>query len=394
MAGGSLNVGGDMTLGDSGGGTVLVELGGHLAVKGGIELGANKGATGKLTLDGNGSQIQSHEITVGAAGPGAIKVSNAATLLTTGDATIADQAIANVQSVALDTLAVWSIAGDLTVGSSGVAKAAVQGGARLSDNGNVTLAEAQGASATLTVSGSHENGATLINSTLHWGGALTVAEKGVGTPTVQAGAQVTAIGAGAFEIGAMIGSKGAANIDGKGSVLTADSLAVGGTAELAGGEGRLTVSSAAVATFKAATVWKSGGVALNGGTLHVTGQAEGPGGITIGAAGTLILGGHVETVGVSFAAASQGALLSLADAGALDSAIRGFARGDRITLGGLDAHATFAVKASGANTIVTITDDGKQAGILTLLGHYAGAALHLSQAGVMTTTAPSSAAID
>ncbi|HVV94935.1 MAG TPA: hypothetical protein VHD15_16100 [Hyphomicrobiales bacterium] len=396
--GGTVSLGGELTVGAAGNGALTLNqgaafsgAGGHL---GSLTLGEKTGGNGTVTLDGSAT-MSLKELTDGAAGKGTATVEGGAALsASTVDIGTRTGTAANNNTLTVDTAGVLSVAADLAVGKKGLGTLTVKGAGKASVGAEVAIGEGANAIGAATITGTAANATThkAIASTLDYG-ALVVGEAGSGTLTVSAGGHAAVVkgGAGTVEIAADTGATGEVTVTGKGSAFTGKSLAVGGTAEKAGGTGSLTVAAAATVTFAKASIWQHGAVALNGGTLHVTGAIEGNGAITIGKSGTLLLGGHDETVGVSFAAAGHG-VLSLGAAGLLEAAIKGFAKTDSIKIGGLDAHATISVAAKGADTVVTVNDDGKAVGDLTLAGHYTAAALHFATTtGTLTTTAAASA---
>ncbi|HVV93907.1 MAG TPA: hypothetical protein VHD15_10850 [Hyphomicrobiales bacterium] len=387
LHGSSLSFAGTLTVGEGGSGTLVLDGGAAVgsakqAVT--LALGEKAGASGSVTLDGQGTRMVLKSLDAGAHGKGSIKITDGATL-TAKSAEIATAVGKTADTVSLDTAGRLIVSGNLAVGDQGFASLSAKGGSAVSVTNTLTLGEAAGSSGSVTFAGGAT--ATAAAATTLKFGTLEVGGAGVGTLTISGGATATATKAGGtVEIAAEAGSTGKLTLTGAGSALTGKSLAVGGTAEAAGGSATVTIAAAAVATFASAHLWKGDKLTLSGGSLHVAGSIEGNGTIAIDQGGTLILGGHAEKAVVSFLAGSSGASLQLGAAAELGAAVRGFAKGDSIKIGGLDQEATFSVKASGANTVVTLTDHGKDAGNLTLAGHFTAANLHL-EAGVLTTTA-------
>lgn len=397
LHGGSLTTRGEIVVGEAGTGTVIFNQGARLEAATGnhaadLTLGEKFGGTGTATFDGKGTVATVADIEDGVLGKGSLKITNGAKL-TAASADLATQVNTNANGVTIDTAGTFIVNGDLSVGEQGFGTLSIKGSGQAVVSGEVAVAEDEGSIGSATISGAvTRNGKTTASGLAY--GTLSVGEGGSGTLTISKGAEVAQIkgGEGAVEIGAEKGATGKLTLMDKGSSLAGESLSVGGTEEKAGGKGSLSVSGEAEATFNAATIWKSGSVALNGGTLHLTGAVEGNGAIMIGKAGTLILDGEDKSVGIGFAAGSTGATLALADADLLHATVKGFAEGDSIAIGGLDAQAAIKVAAKGANTVVTILDHGKQEGSLTLAGHYGKADLDLSAAGVLTTTGAKSVA--
>jgi len=394
LHGGALAFGGKIVVGDAGKGTLIFNQsatldaapGNHMAD---LTLGEQVGATGTVVFDGKDTTATIGSLEDGALGKGSLKITGGATL-TAVSADLATRVITNANGVTVDSSSTFIVTTDLSVGEKGVGTLSVKGAGQATVSGGVTIGEKAGSIGSATISGAVTDPKTheTTSSGLAYG-TLTVGEAGSGTLNIDKQAVVVQNkgGDGSVEIAADKGSIGKATVTDKGSSLTGDSLAVGGTEEKAGGKGSLSVSSDAQATFNTVTIWKSGGLTLNGGTLHVTSDIVGNGAITIGKAGTLILNGEDKTVGISFAASSKGAELDLASADLLHAAVKGFAQGDSIAIDGLDNQAAISVATKGANTVVTITDHGKDAGSLTFAGHYAKGTMHLSASGVLTTTA-------
>lgn len=151
--------------------------------------------------------------------------------------------------------------------------------------------------------------------------------------------------------------------------------------------GRLSVSDNGTGAFNFVTVSKTASMSVSGGLMRVSAALEGDGEVTIGKAGKFILNAEDKTVDISFAAGSKGAHLSLGKSNLMDATINGFTEDNSIFIGGLDKNAAIQVAVKGANTVVSITDHGKDVGSLTFAGHYARASMQLSASGVLTTTA-------
>jgi T5SS/PEP-CTERM-associated repeat protein len=395
--GGTLTCRGEIVVGDAGSGTMTISQGAKLQGTSGnhvadLTLAEKVGATGSVTFDGAGTVATVGGIEDGVLGKGTLKITNGA-MLTAQSADLATRASSNANGVTVDTAGTFVVTGDLTVGEKGFGTLSVKGAGQVDVSGDVGIAGDAASIGSATISGSlTRNGKTTASGLTY--GTLGVGEGGSGTLTINKGADVSVTkgGDGSVEIGAEKGASGKLTLTDHGSVLSGDSIAVGGTEKAAGGKGSLSVAADAVATFDAATIWKTGSVALTGGTLHVTGSIDGNGAITIGKAGTLMLDGDDKTVAISFAEGSDGAALELAGAGLLQAAVKGFAVGDSIVIDGLDAHAAISAKIKGANTIVTIKDGGKDIGSLTLAGHFGKSTLDLSADGVLTTSGGKAAA--
>lgn len=386
---GTVEVTNTIVVGGKGNGSVSAILGGHFLAgdvvvagsgspTGGprdVATGFHTQVSGHLTVS-NGSEMRIDALTLGYAGYAQASVADGT--LSVDHATILARRKGSEAQVSIAGGGDWQAHGDMTVGAAGKARITIDGGT-LHAGKDLTLGASRGSSGEIDLApGNKTEHANLI-----LGGDLTVGAGGAGFFDLDH-SSVT-MKHSAIMVGETAGSKGTLKLHSI-SVLTGDSLAIGGTEHSAGGKGNLSITSGSKATFDDVTIWKSGSATLTGGTLHITDDLDGNGTITLGKAGTLILDGGDRNVGVSFAASSKGAELDLADPSQFHAAIKGFAKGDRIAMDGLDEHARLSVAIKGANTIVTIHDHGT-ADSLTLAGHYGKSAFHLSASGVLTTTA-------
>ena len=71
----TLDFDGELKIGESGSGTVIAQLGATLS-PGTITIGDNAGAVGELDVDGSGTSVTSDDLTVGSSGQGTLKITN------------------------------------------------------------------------------------------------------------------------------------------------------------------------------------------------------------------------------------------------------------------------------------------------------------------------------
>jgi T5SS/PEP-CTERM-associated repeat protein len=133
------DLGGDMIIGLKGNGLVQVQVGSSVTVKS-LVLGAEADATGELDVDA--STVQSDDLTVGDSGQGTIKLTDGATLTTVGDATVGHKPGTDVSTVTVETGSQWLLNGDLTVSEAAPAELDIDTAGQVGDLGNVNIAAA------------------------------------------------------------------------------------------------------------------------------------------------------------------------------------------------------------------------------------------------------------
>ena len=292
----TLDVSGDATIGDNGLGSVLVQLAGAFQAQ-----NVALGSSGTLTVDGNGTTAMTDDLAIGVAGQGALNVTDGAVLTTTGDASLGDAVSANVQTAKIDTQGLWSIGGDLTVGSSGIATMNITAGGNVAAS-DVVLGDESAASGLVTVSGAVTNqlSGDTSPSGLGWGVALTVGNYGDGSLTVEDGAFVAPVpnGDGLVQIAAQTGSYGSFTVAGDDSLLDAADTAIGGTLNAAGGAGTLTVQQGGlVEVADDVTMWNGTIDVSDGGEVFVGTNGsfdEAPNSVVVQTGGTLIGDGTIN----------------------------------------------------------------------------------------------------
>jgi T5SS/PEP-CTERM-associated repeat protein len=275
--GGSASVGGTLTVGDSGNGLGIIQQGGTLKAAS-VEIGNKLGGTGEI--DETGGNFISDDISVGSGGTGELKISGGS-VVTHGNADVAQQVNATVQTLGVGNQAVWNIGGTLTVGAAGIADATIDSAAVVSVNGGVVVGDQSGASGVLTVSGSLATAGGTTASSISYGGVLQVGNGGDGMLSVQQGATVAPAtgGPGEIDLAVAAGETSTLTVDGAGSFLRGASIAVGGALG-AGGAGTLSVTNGGSVLAGAMQIWSRGLVSL-GAQLEVQGSLNGPGTISM-----------------------------------------------------------------------------------------------------------------
>ena len=279
LLGGTLAFGASVTVGVSGEGTLRLVNGGYLYPSGSIPgrplyIGRYTGAIGSVTVDGPLSRLQvrvTGTLNVGESGSGTLTVLN-------GGVVESDYSFigrlagsfgsATVSGGASPSNSKWDTYQDLVVGDSGEGELFIQQGGQVS-NGNGNLGVVAGSSGTVVVAGA---GSTWTN-----GGVVAVGVSGTGSLSITGGAVVTSTNG---RIAREAGSKGTVTVDGPGSRWTASSVMTIGLP----GTGAATLE------------------VTNGGLVSV------PGGITIGALGTVRGNGTIAASVISTGIVAPGRL--------------------------------------------------------------------------------------
>jgi len=346
-AGSLWQINGNLTIGQGGTGTVTVQQNGTLHVVGDLTLGENAGSTGTLTLDGfssrliyggggvsigaagagmlevrngfnadlsgvdvtlgenaggngtlhvhdAGSTFASGGLTIGGAGVGTFNAASGATVNTSGDAAVADEAGGH-GAAAVDA-ATWNIAGSLSVGSKGTGDLNIQNGGAVSVRGaDLTIGEESTAAGTLSLTGKQ--------SSLTFAGEMTVGKTGTGTFAVRSGATFNV---GAMTLGKDFGSSGTLNVDGGGSgVSVAHDTTIGGS-----GSGALSLTNGAVlSSFGAASLADQAGSSAHA-TVDTLSAWTVSGDLSVGSQGAAQL-----TVQGGSSLAAQGSSVTIGEAG-------------------------------------------------------------------------------
>ncbi|MBR0956975.1 autotransporter domain-containing protein [Bradyrhizobium japonicum] len=200
-------------VGNSGTGTLTVRNGGTASNGADGYIGANAGATGTVTVDGAGSSwTDAGNLFVGQTGIGTLMVSNGGTVSNGANGYIGANSGATGTVTVTGTGSSWTNAGTVAVGESGTGTLTIANGGTVS-NSTAVIGTNAGATGTVTVTGA---GSSWSNA-----GDLTVGQDGTGTLTIASGGVVSnAVGA----IGANAGATGTVTISGAGSSWTNSSI--------------------------------------------------------------------------------------------------------------------------------------------------------------------------
>jgi T5SS/PEP-CTERM-associated repeat protein len=405
---------GTIVVGDQGNGALFVQLGANITVDS-IQAGATQGAIGQLNVDSAVLTIND-DLTVGSAGAGTLNLTDGAMVLVGSDATFGETGVGVVQRLSIDTGAILAIDGDFKFGDGGIAAGIVQGGGQIGVSGTATLGGQTNASGVLTLTGNDATQAGGTAANLAYGDALVVGESGFGTLDILQGATVAPLmanpGSHDVAIGAAAGGSGTVVVDGAASLLSANTLAVGGSVARPGGSGTLVVSDGGLVQAVDVTVWASGVISLQGGTIEtdpmtIIGTVSGPGVITgdvtddgtvIATGGTLDLTGTVSGPGALVIdpeseldlGGDQGTGITFAPGGnetlAIDApfsdftAVSGLANGDAIVVAG-SAEVTAQISYGSTSTTVSLLQNGADVGGFLLAGSYAPGSLQTSTSG-------------
>jgi T5SS/PEP-CTERM-associated repeat protein len=291
---GDLNILGTLTLGDqsTGSGTLTVQADGTVE-SGAATMGNQAGATGLANIsDINTLWTVNGDLTVGNSGQGTLTLSNSAQIITTGDAILGSQSGSTGAATITDSGTQWQVNGELKIGDKGNGTMSVENGGLVSLAGNLAIADGGGTS-TLTLDG---NGSRLIAS----GTSVTVGGQGVGTLNVQNAADAIFSGA-SVSLGEQASGNGTLTVQGSNTVMSAGSLTIGGY-----GTGTLNVQdSAALSTGTSISLGEQASgrgtatidnAAVNdAGTLTVGGYGTGT--LTIQDGGSLTVQGNDITLG-------------------------------------------------------------------------------------------------
>ncbi|PWY37264.1 autotransporter domain-containing protein [Pseudomonas sp. RW409] len=194
---------GDMIVGQSGNGSLSLTNGAKVQTAGNTVIAAQKGSSGKVSVD-NGTLSTDKTLIVGGAGNGVLEVKNGGQVNSQDSIIAAD--LGSTGSASLDGAgSLWKSLGDMIVGQSGNGSLSLTNGAKVQTAGNTVIAAKKGSSGTVSV----DNGTLSTDKTLIVGGA------GNGVLDVKNGGQVNSQDS---IIAADLGSNGSASLDGAGSL--------------------------------------------------------------------------------------------------------------------------------------------------------------------------------
>jgi len=368
--------GGSLTIGDQGTGTVAVSNGSYVSNGGDLILGNAAGSSGTLTLNGTG-WFNSGTVKVGVSGQGNLSILGGGALLVSvgGDigvnglgATTQGPPVPNTVTVQAGS---WSDFGSLQVGDGGAGQLTISQGGQV-NSGAADVGIQNGSIGTVTVTGQGSQ----------WslgGNALTIADAGSGTMSVQNGGVVLS---GTSIIGSQAGATGNVTVSGTGSTWQAQTLTVAksGTATLTVSQvGSVQVSSDAnVGQNGTLTVTDQGTQFTVGGNLSI-GNAGTSGGATIQKQATLNVMGDLSVSG-TMTVTDNNTTVTVGGSSTIDSSgtSKGqftlqdgaLFQGDSFTVGGAaNSTGTATVSGSGSSLQVnSLTVGGGGTGTLNVNG--------------------------
>lgn len=341
MEGGTLDLSGDLVVGDAGTATLTVvpsapDDEGDITSKTGA-IGAQAGSSGQVTIGsavGTGMQATSSQWTiqeglvVGDAGSGVLTLGGTLTDL---DATLGQKASGN-GTVEVQNGGMWTTTNDLTIGDQGIGRLTIDTGGFVNLTvGSVTLGNQLGSSGKLDVQGQ----LNIISD-------LVVGANGAGTMTIESGGAVAStdghIAENALSTGTVdvTGAKSSWGVDG--------TLYVG-----QGGNGTLTVSNGGQVLSRDGVIGQSAGSV---GTATITGQGSEWSATLSGGTGTIAVGGGGST-----------GALNVQDGGEVK------ATSVAVNSGGTLNGQGGTIAANVVNNGGTVTP-GDATGIMTVIGNY------------------------
>ena len=268
-AGTEWQINGELKVGDKGDGTMSVENGGLVSVAGNVAI-AESGGTSTLTLDGNGSRLTASgtSVTIGGQGDGTLIVQNAADAVVSGAGVSLGEQTTGTGTLTVQGSNTIMSAGSLTIGGYGTGTLNVQDSASLSTGTNISLGEQASGTGTATIDSAAVNDA----------GSLTVGGYGTGTMTIQDGGSLTVQG-NSVTLGEQNGGSGTLNIIGSGSSLMFS--------------GDMTVGESGGGDFELQNGGQFGGVSMT------VGGGTGFGGASTGGSGTVEISGAGSSLSLS-----------------------------------------------------------------------------------------------
>ncbi|MBX9791601.1 MAG: PEP-CTERM sorting domain-containing protein [Pirellulales bacterium] len=221
-------------------------------------------SVGHVSLSDAGSSLQADDAVIGSYGTGNLQVQNAAQL-SSNKVTLGDRTT-GVGEVLIDGAgSTWTNTGEFYVGYGGQGKLTISNGGHVTGGGEAINPSFIGNS----IGAQGEVLLTDLGSRWEINDPLYVGFFGDGFLKVQSGATLASS---TSAIAFLNGSSGHAEVTGAGSAWTvSDALAVGGHPFIAGGAGELEISAGgSVSVATTATVWQTGAVQLDAGTLQAT----------------------------------------------------------------------------------------------------------------------------
>jgi len=242
---------------------------------------------------------------------------------------------------------VWINSGRALIGDAGVGTVNVIDKGSVTIGGEIVMAASLGSSGTLNIA---SGGAVTGTGALQEGGT------GKGDAVINVGS------ASSLTVGTTLTVGSGSAIDLAGGTVTAG-VTAGGIRLLAGG----TMSGfGTLADADGVPIGDSGVIRATGGTLTVAGNVDGSGAVQIAANSSAVLtGASLRMASIAFI--GPDATLSLAHGSTVTAAISGFAIGDMIAIGSVDA-----VSFAAATGILTLSENNAQVETLHLAGSFSG----------------------
>ncbi len=176
----ALTVGGDLTIGDDGVGTLTVDDAGALTVRGKSTEAADDNSTSTTTIDGKGTTVTyDGDDIVGSSGMADDTISGGATGTISGDLTLGENESGNGKLILTgDGTSLDTGSGTVTIGAAGTGEIDVDDGASLTSTGTITIGDQEDSNGTLLVDG---DGSSVDPAD------MTVGGQGTGTVTLSNG---------------------------------------------------------------------------------------------------------------------------------------------------------------------------------------------------------------
>ena len=250
---------GSVNIGVSGTGTLSLQNAGTMATAGTVKLGSLLGANGTVTIAGIDSNwTQSSSLIIGDAGDAGLTVQSSGAMSTAGGVTIGNAATGVGTGIVTGTDSVWSMLSGLQVGVSGLGNFVASAGGRVSTSGTTNVGGNVGSEGNVVITGTGSR----------WSSAgITLGNAGIGNLTVSSGGVVNS--SGSVTLASLATGAGKATVSGTDSAWNiTGALSI---AEL--GTGTLTVDSGgSLAATGALTIGDPAGTAVgtlnfNGGTI-------------------------------------------------------------------------------------------------------------------------------
>jgi fibronectin-binding autotransporter adhesin len=410
----------NVAIGESGAGTMTIQNGADvdLTNTNPVDVGQQSTAKGTLTVTGTDTNLDTSDLTIGEAGSGTLMVNSTANLATFGNVALGVEQNANGTATVTGGQTQWSLSGFTTVGEGGNGTLNITAGgvvdATLADSvfplivgddttgaGTIMISDANSmlTSAGDVIVGEYgagtvsivDNGAMVVTGNLNIGslstgnGLVTVGAMGIGGGDLQAastgslsvgnGLSVGTVGKGDLELD---GGTVTLNAKGSGSLVIGDA----GTGTIAIYEGTLNAAGASSILL--------GNQTTGNGTLIIDGPDSsfnfGSVPITVGVHGTgtlKVTDGGQFTIGSLALGAQQGSTGNLIVDGSGASGVTTLVSASQLIVGGSDADI---MSQSGGTGSVTVQNGGQLTSVDAFISQSTGS----SQSAVKVTDANSS----